>query len=138
MLLLKVCGIPRMNYLCRTVQPSALINTTRHFDSAVRETALLKLNLNPLTSEQQYEAYNQLTLPIRLGGSGFTVMNDIKHAAYIASVAHSHEFVAKTPTKELYTIVNTSSSIQLQSQINNSLQEIKQQICNSKAEQLLP
>jgi hypothetical protein len=89
MLLLRMCGIPRMNYLTRTVRPSALVSAARHFDNAVRETALLKLKLNTLPDvEQQSDAYNQLTLPIRLGGSGLTVMSDIMHTAYISSVIY--------------------------------------------------
>ena len=60
----------------------------------------MKLKLNIIPSEQQFSAYNQLSLSIRLGGSGLTVMNDIKHSAYISSLAHSYEFVAKTQTKE--------------------------------------
>ena len=92
MLLLRVCGIPRMNYLTRTVRPSALVNAATHFDNAVRETALLKLKLNTLSNtEQQLEAYNQLTLPIKLGGSGLTVMSDIMHTAYISSVSATRQ-----------------------------------------------
>jgi hypothetical protein len=67
----------------------------------VKQTALIKLDLYILSDEQQFQAYNQLNLPIRFGGSGLTVMNDIKHSAYISSVAHSFEFAAKSPAKNL-------------------------------------
>jgi hypothetical protein len=129
-----------MSYLTRTVRPSALVTAARHFDNAVRETALLKLKLNILPDvEQQSDAYNQLTLPIRLGGSGLTVMSDIMHTAYIASVAHSHEFDAKSPA-ELYTIANAKQSLskQLYDQINTCIDEIKLQIPAATAKELLP
>src|SRR4051812_2776386 len=99
----------------------------------------MKLKLNTVTETQQNQAYKQLTLPIKLGGSGLTVMSEIMHSAYVSSVAHSHEFAAKTPT-ELYSIANINQPLSSQfiSHVDNCITETKKVIPNSVAQELLP
>lgn len=45
MAILRMCAIPRMGYLARTLKPSLIAKAAAHFDSKVIDTAVTKLRL---------------------------------------------------------------------------------------------
>jgi hypothetical protein len=67
------------------------------FDDAVKKTALKKLDLKALPPTQKQAALDQLALPLRHGGAGLTKMSAIQPAAYLSSLAQSHEFQSHSP-----------------------------------------
>jgi hypothetical protein len=137
MLLLRVCGIPRMNYLARTCRPSALVNTKQHFDDAVKKTALKKLDLKALPAAQKQAALDQLALPIKHGGAGLTKMSTIQPAAYISSLAQAHEFQSRSPDNSHS--IGSNMSIQLVQELDNhTIPHLKETIPIAQAKLLLP
>lgn len=81
-LLLRVCGVPRMNYLCRTVRPEWLEEAAKAFDTEVINTAQSRLSLQ---SPELLEAKSSLTTPIRLGGFGLTSTAAVSPIAYLSA-----------------------------------------------------
>jgi Reverse transcriptase (RNA-dependent DNA polymerase) len=83
--LLRASGIPRLNYLIRTLPPRNIIHALDKFDSMVAETAIVVLDL-PFDLPSDHPARVQMRLPIRKGGLGLRSMAQVSHAAYTASV----------------------------------------------------
>jgi len=93
-MLLRVCGLPRLSYMARTVHPSMAGNAAESFD---RDTLGCFLKIFQFTnssrpskgeaelSQEQVEA--QISLPISMGGMGMRPTTRILHAAYFSSLA---------------------------------------------------
>ena len=83
-LILRLCALPRMQYLCRTVPPSIMEEALKLFDALVERTLLSCLEINK--SSLSDVAQNQLHLPIKLGGLGFRQQLQVSPGAFLASV----------------------------------------------------
>jgi len=106
MLLLRMCALPKLNYILRTVPPSAISLLTKNFDGEVIKIALnvLKLNHVPESIMSRDIIIQQLRLPCRLGGFGLTSVQNISHYAYLDSLSHclfldntTHKLFQHTP-----------------------------------------
>ena len=70
MLLLRLCGIPKFNYICRVVRPAATEDAAFHLDKKIVATVLAKLELCPDSAPSLRDwdhALEQLHLPLKLG-----------------------------------------------------------------------
>jgi hypothetical protein len=85
MLLLRQCGLPKMNYLTRCIPPACLATITAAFDDTVAEVALTKLDVR--AAERTALTFDILRMPLRLGGFGLVSTTDAAPASYIASLA---------------------------------------------------
>jgi hypothetical protein len=65
MVLLRMCGLPRMTFLCRTHEPGDLTEATKYFDGEVLAAVTCALGRAP-----DHRARALLQLPTRLGGLG--------------------------------------------------------------------
>ena len=90
--LLRVCGLPRLSYLTRTVYPSLLQSSAARFDrmslDCYRTVHELTDKSRPTgrdaeLSQEQVEL--QISLPIADGGMGMRPTTRITHAAYFSS-----------------------------------------------------
>ena len=125
MLLLRMCALPKLNYILRTVRPSAIALLTRNFDKNVIDTALnvLKLCHVPPSIMSRENIIQQLRLPYKMGGFGLTNVLTTSHFAYIDSVARCL-FLDNT-THKLFSHPSTLLTTQLQLSIDFSLNETK-------------
>jgi hypothetical protein len=91
LLLLRVCHLPRYNYLSRTTPPELSRPHLRRADEAIlgvlQELARLPPNLSDV-------AKKQIHLPIRLGGLGLRSLGDVADAAFCAAVAEAMPAIA--------------------------------------------
>ena len=91
-LLLRFSGMPRMNFLMRTVAPSLLAPALKEFDDIILGSVLAKLNI-PRDSLPT-AALKQIILPVRRGGAGLRSMARTHPAAYLGSFSHASFFLA--------------------------------------------
>lgn len=100
--LLRMCAVPRLNYLSRTVHPRVLEPAAGYFDQLMYQTAIQKLQLpmsststststtisssNAAAANEAARAMKQLRLPIRLSGLGLRSVVESMHFAYLASI----------------------------------------------------
>jgi hypothetical protein len=89
MLLLRQCMLPKLNYILRTVRPSATRRITDEFDNKVLECALRMLELNLTSSQYRDEIITQLRLPCRMSGFGLRSSTSIASYAYLDSAARA-------------------------------------------------
>ena len=84
MLLLRYCHVSRLISLLRTVSPRLVYLAAEAHDLLTRNTfvSLLDLNVNSV-------CWQQVALPIRLGGFGLTSMVTISPFAFLGSWVHS-------------------------------------------------
>ncbi|XP_062500486.1 uncharacterized protein LOC134177725 [Corticium candelabrum] len=84
MLLLRYCHVSRLISLLRTVSPRLVYLAAEAHDLLTRNTfvSLLDLDVNSM-------CWEQVALPIRLGGFGLTSMVTISPFAFLASWVHS-------------------------------------------------
>ena len=84
-ILLRLCGIPRMNFLARTVYPSRLAAAATNFDERMhaRAMSLLHLSNSPISDV----ALSSLSLPIRFGGFGLRNSSMVSPYAFWGSFA---------------------------------------------------
>jgi Reverse transcriptase (RNA-dependent DNA polymerase) len=85
MLLLRMCLVPKLNYILRTVRPSAVESLAGVCDTLIMNTALaiLKIDRKEMSDHQM----KQMRLPMTYGGFGLHAMNDIRHLAFLSSIA---------------------------------------------------
>ena len=86
MAILRLCAIPRMSYLSRTLKPAIVTKAGAYFDSKVFDTASTKLRL---PSNLTPGARLSLTLPIRLGGFGLRSVVRTSYASYWSGLAQA-------------------------------------------------
>ena len=85
--LLRLCGVPRFNYLRRTVIPQWFSDTAVAIDNLVLDTFCKKLNLEQPHGDSVQQQL--LQLPTRLGGIGLTSMQLTSPAAFLASLGQA-------------------------------------------------
>lgn len=92
MLLLRLCGLPRFNYLSRTTLPQILLPAAAIFDKMISDTVTRKYSI-PLipaihnhTNNVIVRAHKQLMLPIKMSGLGLRTAKSLIYQAYLASV----------------------------------------------------
>ena len=107
MLLLRQCLVPKLNYILRTVRPSATARIAATFDEQVIETALKLLQLNRSTSHWRDEVITQLRLPCSMSGFGLRSAVMVSHFAYLDSA--SRALHPDHITNHLFTSSSTSN-----------------------------
>ena len=84
-ILLRLCGVPLMNFLARTVYPSRLAVAAEAFDRRMHSRALSLLHLS--NSPNSDVALSSLSMPIRFGGFGLRNCYTVSPYAYWGSFA---------------------------------------------------
>ena len=85
MLLLRLCHIPRMNYLARCITPSLMEDASQIHDLLSRNTFSEILALKGIDDS----VWQQACLKIKLGGFGISLLSQISPAAFVAAWSHS-------------------------------------------------
>src|SRR5208283_6119134 len=76
MCMLRLCMVPKLMYLLRTVRPSAMRTIVDAFDAAVIKAAYTILQLHDITnSDMKARVDAQLHASLRTGGFGLTRMS---------------------------------------------------------------
>jgi hypothetical protein len=86
MLILRQCGVPKMNYALRCMPPSCIIEQATVFDGLVIEAAQSKLLLHP-DETSRHPTLERLRAPLRHGGFGLTSARKTSPAAFLGSMA---------------------------------------------------
>ena len=147
MLLLRMCGVPRLNYLIRTCRPFTTTQSAKKFDQQLLTTATNKLNIPNQTSTNDI-----LSLPIHHGGFGLTRSSEIADAAWFSSIVNTFKhyssywrsFIQRNPGY-FNRVANDSSSsssssitpFSLVEQLEHSIQAIHNNV-DSKSKHLIP
>src|SRR3978361_551002 len=89
MILLRMCGVPKMSYLLRVTPPEAIKELAKQFDEEALNIAheLLDIVADNEAYADNISITEQLQAPLRLGGFGITSAAATSHTAYLASVA---------------------------------------------------
>jgi hypothetical protein len=90
MLLLRVCGIPKINFLSRSLPPRLTLNAMKVFDELVLRAALSKLGV----SSPSDSALKQLALPISRSGFGLRRFEITCFPAFWSATAQSASSLA--------------------------------------------
>ena len=85
LLILRQAAAPRLSYFIRCLTPDLTVTPCATFDQELWTTALNKLRIP--TSLHSDRVFNQLSLPIKLGGFGLVSSARVAPAAYLSSVA---------------------------------------------------
>lgn len=94
MLLLRMSGVPRLQYLLRTVHPSLIDDTAGAFDSKVMAAAWAKLGIGQSELDGAKAAGIQATLPVSDGGLGLRSQRAAAPAAWLSSIASCADVLA--------------------------------------------
>jgi len=93
-LLLRVCGLPRLSYMARTIHPTLVKNAAEQFDRDALQCFNTIFQCTDATRPNEGEAKlsqeqveMQISLPISMGGMGMRPTSRILHAAYFSSLA---------------------------------------------------
>ena len=101
LLLLRVAGIPRLNYLARTQYPQVLHAAAEAFDENVLICPLSShrpaVMLLPLT----VQATAQTMLPMSEGGLGLSAYAITSHAAFVAAATQAAPYVTPFASSQL-------------------------------------
>ena len=94
MVLLRMCGVPKLNHLLRSIAPPCIAWLANEFDLEVEKMALSKLDIAheeipPSLSSHSLHLFVSLilSLPLSLGGFGLPKTLLLSPAAFIASLA---------------------------------------------------
>ena len=90
MLLLRSCGIPKLNYILRCASPATMRVYTEQFDNQIIETAASILGLTPMeiqSTDTPSNTRQKLQAPLKHGGWGLTPTTLKSPIAYLASLA---------------------------------------------------
>ena len=96
MLILRQCGVPKMNYALRCTPPSCIEVQAAAFDELVLSTAKAKLLLHDDEARRR-PTVERLRAPLRHGGFGLTAALSTSPAAYLGSVAAVTSAAAFSP-----------------------------------------
>jgi hypothetical protein len=94
--LLRVCALPRMNYLSRVLPPSITSPALKRFDDMIMKTLSMATDLPSPLPESTVE---QIRMPIRKGGLGMRSMEQTADAAYLASASQSLQYLPEANTR---------------------------------------
>ena len=86
MLVLRQCGVPKMNYTLRCTPPPCIEQLATSFDTHVMHAAQRKLLLHPDEAKRR-PTVERLRAPLRHGGFGLASARQTSPAAYLASLA---------------------------------------------------
>ena len=86
MLILRQCGVPKMNYALRCTPPPCVAEQAAVFDKLVLRTATAKLLLHE-GEMRNHHTEERLRAPLRHGGFGLTSALRTSPAAYLGSIA---------------------------------------------------
>jgi len=143
MLLLRLCGIPKLNFLLRVCRPSIMKDVAKTIHAQIIDIALQKLELTRSSALADFDwdkAKLQLQLPLKAGGMGLTNLEKLSDIAYYSSLAHAVEHTSSRKI-QLHSVSRLSST-QLNDkslkQIQASLAFIKGAIKDKKTLDLLP
>jgi hypothetical protein len=89
LLLLRLCGVPKVNYLSRTLPPRLLAQGAQTFDERVLETANHILNISPTHNDIPLDTKAQINMPLRFAGLGLRPATRSSKVAYWSSVAQA-------------------------------------------------
>ena len=118
MLVLRQCGVPKMNYTLRCMPPPCIEQLATSFDTHVMHAAQRKLLLHPDEAKRR-PTVERLRAPLRHGGFGLASARQTSPAAYLGSLAA----VACAPTFAPYSNPDSPlpSSTQLYDWIASSI-----------------
>ena len=118
MLVLRQCGVPKMNYTLRCMPPPCIEQLATSFDTHVMHAAQRKLLLHPDEAKRR-PTVERLRAPLRHGGFGLASARQTSPAAYLGSLAA----VACAPTFAAYSNPDSPlpSSTQLYDWIASSI-----------------
>ena len=108
MLILRQCGVPKMNYALRCMPPPCVEQQATTFDELVMDAARSKLLLH-VDEVQQPLAKQLLRAPLRHGGFGLTSALTTSPAAYLGSVAAVSAAPAFVPYSQPDCVLPSSS-----------------------------
>jgi hypothetical protein len=118
MLLLKYCGVPKLNYLSRVTPPPAFASTARLVDNRVMKSAFQKLDvLNDDNSEKQ------LSLPLKMGGWALYSYQQRHRVNYISSLSFAIK-LDETNTFNHLSLKQRQDITQYLTEINTQLEQI--------------
>lgn len=89
MILLRMCMVPKLNYIIRTVRPSVTQKITEEFDRLIITTARRLLKLNSVPCKFVDEMIDQMRLKCSMGGLGLASQTMVAHFAYLDSLARA-------------------------------------------------
>ena len=147
--MLRLCTIPRLNYLSRTTHPSILEPAAQRFDRMMYTTAIRKLNL-PLPLElarsidarknrpiinnssnndsiiaENRRAFKQMQLPIRLSGLGLRSAEETMNFAYLSSLVRvAYEGLDWWREEGPNELNNVSFHLQLEEVLDNAQKQL--------------
>lgn len=94
--LLRVCCVPKMDYLIQTVRPSLVQEAAATFDAMMMDCAMRKLGLTSLSGRTMERVRAQLEEPLKYGGLGLRSATGSMHNAWLSShtrtVQHHAEY----------------------------------------------
>ena len=90
--LLRLCGVPRWNYINRVLRPSAVSSANAKFDAWQTSTILAKGEIRD--SEWNDRLRRLISLPLRLGGMGIRYASDTSVFAWYTAQAAAAEFMS--------------------------------------------
>jgi hypothetical protein len=99
LVLIKACGVPRMNYTIRVQEPKVARKACVHFDGCVAEAIEL---MSCVKLDDESRAI--LSLPTSMGGCGLTSMAEISPLAYEASKSQGGPKEARLSQDELVAV----------------------------------
>jgi hypothetical protein len=85
MLLLRMCGVPKLSYILRCTPPRLMEEVTELFDDLVMDSALHLLDIQP--GEDDYHIRFWLRAPLTDGGFGLMSTRELSPRAYVSSLA---------------------------------------------------
>jgi len=143
-LMLRVCGIPILNYLLRVVRPSIMKDIAASFHSQLTHLALQKLEISDCSASDPFvwtKAMQQIQLPVKAGGMGLVNLSRLSDISYCSSLAHAIEYSSKHPQITLHSVSYRTSPVLnevLQQQLRDALSLIHSNIHDAEALKGLP
>jgi hypothetical protein len=119
MILLRYCGIPKMNYLLKVIPPDAIATIAKQFDDQALAITHKLLETEGEAAAHTEEKTQQLQAPLRYGGFGITSAAATSHTAYLASVACA----ATSPVSVLRTYTTDDHPLPQNTMLHSSLTE---------------
>jgi hypothetical protein len=110
LILLRACGVPRLNYLARTVQPDMLAPTARYFDTLVSGALAHLLTGRVDISALSQRALIQASLPVRMGGLALRPYVLVSPAAYLSALALSLPLIPAALHSSLGRVIDRTAS----------------------------
>jgi len=118
MLMLRVSGVPRMNYLIRCLPGECVLEGAREFDNMVMETAVTKLKI---PNNEVDAAKIRLAMPMNPVGGGLRSAAATAPEAYLAAQAQAGPFLQKLTKGEVGPAPGSTSHVALVSAVASVL-----------------